>query len=151
MNGRSNPEGMRGPRPAGPAPNKGFTLIEVVIVVAIIAISLSMVGPRIGAGIGRLELNQAAQTVRTFIKLARVHAQRTDREQYVVLDKEQHLIALIGPDMAVIREQEMPRSVEFVLQPDAQVSALYVAPSGMLRGQAVRLRGRTAEIEIALR
>ena len=130
---------------------RGFTLIEVVIVMAIIAISLGMAAPRIGAGIGRIELNQAAQTIRTYIKLARVQAQRADREQYIVLDKERRSVALLGPEMKILRQQTLPRSVDFVLQPDVQATALYVAPSGILRGNPVRLRGRTGEIEIALR
>lgn len=130
---------------------RGFTLIEVVIVMAIIAISLGLAGPRIGAGLGRLELNQAAQTVRTYIKLARLQAQRSDHEQYVVLDKQRRSVALVSPEMKVVREETLPRSVELVLDSDVQATALYVAPSGLLRGNPVRLRGRTGEIEVTLR
>lgn len=130
---------------------RGFSLIEVVIVLAIIGISLSLAGPRIGAGLGRIELNQAAQTVRTYIKLARLQAQRSDREQYVVLDRQKRSVALVGPDMRVAREETLPRSVEFILQSEVQAAALYVPPSGILRGDPVRLRGRTGEIEVSLR
>jgi prepilin-type N-terminal cleavage/methylation domain-containing protein len=129
---------------------RGFSLIEVVVVLAIIGISLTLAGPRIGAGLGRIELNQAAQTVRTYIKLARLQAQRSDREQYVVLDQQRHSVVLVGPEMMVIREEALPKSVQFVLQPDVQTSALYVAPSGILRGDPVRLRGRTGEIEVSV-
>ena len=129
---------------------RGFSLIEVVIVLAIIGISLALAGPRIGAGLGRIELNQAAQTVRSYIKLARLHAQRSDREQYLVLDKERRSVTLVGPDMQVTREEKLPKSVEFILQPDVQTAALYVAPSGILRGDPIRLRGRTGEIEVSL-
>jgi prepilin-type N-terminal cleavage/methylation domain-containing protein len=129
---------------------RGFSLIEVVVVLAIIGISLTLAGPRIGAGLGRIELNQAAQTVRTYIKLARLQAQRSDREQYVVLDQQRHSVVLVGPEMKVTREETLPKSVQFVLQPDVQTSALYVAPSGILRGDPVRLRGRTGEIEVSI-
>ena len=129
---------------------RGFSLIEVVIVLAIIGISLSLAGPRIGAGLGRIELNQAAQTVRTYIKLARLQAQRSDREQYLVLDRKRRSVALVGPDMRVAREEALPGSVEFILQPEAQAAALHVAPSGILRGAPIRLRGRRGEIEVSI-
>jgi prepilin-type N-terminal cleavage/methylation domain-containing protein len=129
---------------------RGFSLIEIVVVLAIIGISLSLAGPRIGAGLGRIELNQAAQTVRSYIKLARLQAQRSDREQYIVLDRQRHSVALVGPEMKVTREESLPKSVEFVLQPEVQTSALYVAPSGILRGDPVRLRGRTGVIEVPI-
>jgi prepilin-type N-terminal cleavage/methylation domain-containing protein len=129
---------------------RGFSLIEVVIVLAIIGISLSLAGPRIGAGLGRIELNQAAQTVRTYIKLARLQARRSDREQYLVLNRKKRSVALVGPDMQVAREEALPSSVEFILQPEAQATALHVAPSGILRGAPIRLKGRTGEIEVSL-
>ena len=119
---------------------------------AIIAISLTLAGPRIGAGIGRIELNQAAQTIRSYIKLARLQAQRSDREQYVVFDRRKQSIALVGPVMNSVREEKLPSSVEFVLEPDVQVSSLSIAPSGIARGNPIRLRGRRgAEIEVSLR
>jgi prepilin-type N-terminal cleavage/methylation domain-containing protein len=130
---------------------RGFTLIEVVIVMAIIAISLGLAGPRIGAGIGRLELNQAAQTVRNVVKFARLEALRFDREQYVIIDNKTRSISLVDHEMNIKREEQLPRSVSFVLAPDAQATAIYVAPSGIVRGQPVRLLGRTGELEVALK
>ncbi len=129
---------------------QGFSLIEVVVVVAIIAISIGMAGPRIGAGLGRLELQQAEQSVKSYLQTARVQARREDRGNYVVLDNARHAVELISADMKLVRERKLPSSVSFVLQPNADIAALYVAPSGIVRGNPVRLRGRTAEVEIAL-
>ena len=129
---------------------RGFSLIEVVIVMAIIAISLSLAGPRIGAGLSRLELTQAERTVRSYIKFARSQAQRSDREQYVVLDRISGSVALVGSELKVLREVKLPSSVEIILGADVETATLYVAPSGILRGEPVRLRGRTGETEVAL-
>jgi prepilin-type N-terminal cleavage/methylation domain-containing protein len=129
----------------------GFTLVEVVVVMAIIAISLTLAGPRIGAGIGRIELNQAEQTVRSYIKLGRVQAQRSDRAHYVVLDRQKRSVVLVNREMKVLREAELPSSVEFVLEPEVQLSAVSIAPSGIARGNPIRLRGRSTEIEVPIR
>jgi len=83
--------------------NKGFSLIEVVIVTAIIALALTLAGPRIGAGLGRLELERADQSIRNFVKLGRLQAQRTDREHYVVIDRKREVITLLDPEMRPLR------------------------------------------------
>jgi type II secretory pathway pseudopilin PulG len=128
-----------------------MTLIEVVIVVAIIAISLSLAGPRIGAGLSRLELTRAERTVRSYLKLARSQAQRQDREQYVVLDAANSLVTLVGSDLKVVREEKLPSSIRIVPASDAEWDTVYVAPSGILRGNSIRLRGANGETEVALR
>ena len=134
---------MTGPR--------GFSLIEVVVVVAIIAISIGLAGPRIGAGLGRLELHQAEQSVKSYLKSAKIQARREDRDQYVVLDNARHSVELISSDLQLRREQKLPASVSFVLDSNSDSAALYVAPSGIIRGKPVRLHGRTGDLEIALR
>jgi len=134
---------MTGPR--------GFTLIEVIVVMAIIAISVGLAGPRIGAGISRLELNQATQIVRTAVRLARIEAQRTDKEQYVVLDQTREVVSLVNSDLIVSHQDSLPRSVSFVLDSPEQEATLHVSPAGIVRGGLVRLRGRSGEVEVSFR
>ena len=130
--------------------SKGFSLVEVVVVMAVIALALTVAGPRIGAGMGRLELEQAAQSVRSFIKLGRVHAQRTDRQHFVVIDRRQESITLLDPEMEPLRTEALPSSVHIVLEPGSDLTTLSIAPSGIVRGESLRLRGRVNEIEIPL-
>ena len=130
---------------------RGLTLIEVVIVMAIIAISIGLAGPRIGAGLGRLELTTAARTVNGLIKTARMQAQRTDRIHYIVLDESRRSASVVTSDLKLFREELLPSSVDFILPGNAPNAALYVSPSGIIRGSPVRLRNRVGELEVALR
>ena len=129
---------------------RGFTLIEIVVVMAIIAIALTFAGVRVSSGMGRLELEQAANSVKLFIRIARIEAQHSNREQYVLLDRQRHSVALLSPEMKIVREEKLPGSVEVVLDRDVETLAMYIAPSGLIRGKAIRLRGRTGEIGVAV-
>ena len=86
---------------------KGFSLIEVVLVMVLVALTLTLVGPRIGAGLGRLELEEAAQTIRGFVKIGGVQAQRTERGYYVVIDRAKKSMSLLDPDMKVVRQKDL--------------------------------------------
>jgi len=129
---------------------KGFSLIEVVVVMALIALTLTLAGPRIRAGFGRLELEQSAQAIRSFVKAGRVQAQRADREYHVVIDRKRDSMALLDAELKVVRKESLPSSVQIILDSDAPVSELTISPSGIVRGEPIRLRGRTGELKITL-
>src|SRR6476646_1423132 len=118
---------------------------------AIIAITLGLAGPRIGAGLGTIELRQSEQMVKAGVQVAKIRARRSDGDCYVVFDNAQRAITVLGPDMQVVREQRLPSSVSFVLQAPMQSMAMDVAPSGIASADSVRLRGRTGEVEVSLR
>jgi len=132
------------------ARDRGFSLIEVVVVMALIALTLTLAGPRIGAGIGRLELERAAQSIRSFVKLGRVQAQRTDREHYIVIDRKRDLITLLNPELRPLREEQLPSSVHIVLDSNLDLDSISIPPSGIVHSKLVRLRGRSGELEIKL-
>jgi hypothetical protein len=117
---------------------------------AVIALALTLAGPRIGAGMGRLELEQAAQSVRSFVKLGRSQAQRTDRQHFVVIDTRQESMVLLDADMRPIRRADIPSSVHIVhSDSDSEFLSFAIAPSGIIRGGPIRLRGRTGDLEVS--
>ena len=59
------------------APVRGLSLVEVMIVMAILALSAGLVGPRIGAGLAQLEIRQTEETLKSFVQIARLAAQRS--------------------------------------------------------------------------
>ena len=127
---------------------KGFSLIEVVVVMALIALTLTLAGPRIGAGLGRLELERTAQTIRGVVKSGRIQAQRTDREYYVVIDRKQDLLRLIDPDMKVLRQEQLPSTIEINFESNVDLASLTISPTGIVRGSAVRLHGKAGDVSV---
>src|SRR5438552_8470365 len=129
---------------------KGFSLIEVVIVMALIALTLTLAGPRIGAGLGRLELERTGQTIRNFIKIGRIQAERADKEYYVVIDRKQASLKLLDPEMKVLRQDQLPSSVHVDFGSQEDVAGLTILPSGIVRGTSIRLFGRAGDLAVQL-
>lgn len=132
-------------------PVRGLSLIEVMIVMAILALSAGLAGPRIGAGLARLEMSQTDETLKSFVQMARLAAQRSDRPHFVIMDGERDRILLLDPDMRVLREGGLPASVEVVPNAEDSVQAIHVPPSGLLRTESLRLRSRLGVSEVGLR
>jgi prepilin-type N-terminal cleavage/methylation domain-containing protein len=129
---------------------KGFSLIEVVVVMVLIALTLTVAGPRIGAGLGRLELERSAQTIRSIIKIGRVQASRADKEYYVKIDRKQDSIALLDPEMKIVRQEELPPSVEIFFESGTDIAGLTISPFGIVRGSKVRLHSRAGDLSVDL-
>src|SRR4051812_16775911 len=113
---------------------------------AIIALAMSVAAPRIGAGMGRLDLNRTVAAIHDFVKIARMEAQRTDQPQYLLFDGRTARISVISPDLSVKRTQVLPSSVEFILPGPEPSATAVVAPSGIVRGEPIRLRWRAGEV-----
>lgn len=129
---------------------KGFSLIEIVVVMALIALTLTLAGPRIGAGLGRLELERTAQTIRGLVKIGRVQAERLDREYYVTIDRKQDTVQLLDPDLKVIRREQVPSTVEINFDSYSNLTALTISPSGIVRGTAIRLHSHAGDLSLQL-
>jgi general secretion pathway protein H len=102
---------------------RGYTLMEMMVVLALIAVAAALVVPSIARGYGNFELRLAATSVSTAFKQARTHAVYEARN-YVVI---------FGP------EQQRSRDI-YIVRDDGK-TAEHVTLSGNLRLLAGQQRG----------
>ena len=75
---------------------RAFTLIEVIVVLAIIAVLAGVAIPRMGASSPRYRIEAAARRVVADIELARQHANQTSSQQAIVFDAASNSYRLPG-------------------------------------------------------
>jgi general secretion pathway protein H len=85
----------RGVRPTGP---RGFTLIEIVVVLAILAVATALVLPSVGRGTESLRLRSEAGRVAALLRQARLEAVSQRRATRVILDPARNTAAMVAGD-----------------------------------------------------
>lgn len=97
MRGTTAPEGMRACRvaPAGVV-RRGFTLIELMVVMVVAAAALGLVMPHFGAALSGMELKGAARDVASGLRYARGRAIALQGETAVVIDLENRSYRIEG-------------------------------------------------------
>ncbi len=131
------------------APLKGFTLIEVLVVLVLLAALTAVVAPSIGRGFGAIELQTTARQVAATLRLARARAVREQRVFLVGFDLEKNRIELMREDLSFRRTFELPESVMIhkvtrkgdVPVDDVRFSCLFV-PNGLSESFEVWLRNK---------
>lgn len=106
-------------RPRGKLKNrrKGFTLIELMIVIVIIGITLGYIGPRIFRGVFASNLDEAARDITAMIQAARSSAVTQHKTFFVRIDLDERKISLYpmpessGQVPELISERPIPDGV----------------------------------------
>ena len=89
--------------------SSGFTLIEIVVVLAILAVATALVLPSIGRGTEALRLRSETGRVAALLREARLQAISQRRATRVTLDRSRNTLALIAGDAEhPVRELAMP-------------------------------------------
>jgi general secretion pathway protein H len=70
---------------------RGFTLLELVVVVAIVGLAAALAGPRLGRGFEALEFERAARGVMSQVRHARAEAIRGRGVRQLILSPVEHL------------------------------------------------------------
>ena len=128
---------------------KGFTLIEVLVVLVLLAALTAVAAPSIGRGFGAIELQTTARQVAATLRLARTRAVREQQVFLVGFDLEKNRIELMREDLSFRRTFELPESIaihkvtrkgEAPLD-DVRFTCLFV-PNGLSESFEVWLRNK---------
>ncbi len=122
---------------------RGFTLLELVVVLALASMLIALVPPLISAAIPGVELKSSARRVASGLRLAREEAIRTGREVAFTLNLEDRSYQVEGP----FRRISLPRGLDLKLvvaesemQNDQIGSIRFFADGGSTGGRIILAR-----------
>jgi len=124
-----------------PSRHRGFTLIEMLVVMVIMVLAYAMTAPMISAGVSGAELKAAARQIAAGLRKARSEAVVSKNEVALTVDVERHQFDLSG-DKRIYR---LPEKIEISLYTaqsellDAKTGAIRFYPDGSSTGGRVTL------------
>jgi general secretion pathway protein H len=133
-----------------PRAESGFTLIELVVVLALAALLLAFVAPRMMGSHGSASLEGAARQMAAALRDTRSEAIRRNRSQAFAIDAE----APSYRSAVSSRPVMLPQATSLVLytttdeQVDEASGAIRFFPDGSSTGGGIRLRRGGAAVEI---
>ncbi len=131
---------------------RGFTLIELLVVLTMIALLATLATPMISRVVPGIELQSAAEGLRTELRLARSAAIRDNRETWLLIDVDS---GAYQRDRAT-RAQAVPPAIRLTLltarreQIDETLGRIRFFPDGSSTGGTVRLLRETRAFTVAV-
>jgi general secretion pathway protein H len=133
-----------------PARARGVTLLELLVVLAIMGLVAALAVPVLGPGVSTSDLKAAARQLAAGMRLARSEAMASRRETFVTIDVEGRRF-LVGTDT---RAHPLPKDVEiqlFTAQKDLvsdKVGAIRFYPDGGSNGGRVTVGAGERKLEV---
>lgn len=115
---------------------QGFTLLELVVVLALATILIAIVPPLITAAVPGVELKSSSRRIAAGLRLAREEAIRSGRDIAFTLDLDEHTYRIDGD----FRQVNLPKGLDLKLTAaesemlDDQVGAVRFFPDGSSTG-----------------
>jgi prepilin-type N-terminal cleavage/methylation domain-containing protein len=122
----------------------GVTLLELVIVLAILSLAVSLVAPRFGNWSDEWTLRSAAEQVAQTVRYARTRALFEQSYYVVEIEPQAHLVRVFNPASGFLRAFALPRgvTVEDGENPPPPVVRLLLPPSGVVEERNLWLTNR---------
>ena len=132
---------MRQGTAAQPHPEQGFTLLEMIAVLAIVALATGLVMPRLSAMRQNLQVKSAAVQLVSGLKITRAAAMRSNDDHALIIDTQRRRYWADG----AVKRQALPRDVSLAFE--AQDNAVGAAgnisflfrPDGTASGGKIKL------------
>ena len=130
--------------------NRGFSLIELLIVLVIIGMASALVIPMFGPGVSTTELKSAARQLASGLRLARSEALAQRRETFLVLDVAGRRFKVDNDP----KEHALPRDIElklFTAQKDLvdeNVGSIRFFPDGGSNGGRITVASGERKFEV---
>ena len=121
---------------------RGFTLLELIVTLAVLALAVAVVTPAIGRGADSLRARTDVAGFAAALRHARERAITTQRVHRVVIDPEAHTLTVVSPPGAVDeREFRETRGLSPRLDlAAARTLEISFDPQGIASGGELRLR-----------
>lgn len=123
---------------------RGVTLIEMLLVTALIGVMVGISFPAVSSGVDSLRLSSATDAVASFLNAALNRAERRQQVMEVTISREQNKISLRSSEAGFLRELTMPSGVTITaILPDdhtmAQERHVLLYPGGTVPRIGVEL------------
>jgi prepilin-type N-terminal cleavage/methylation domain-containing protein len=122
---------------------KGFTLLELIVTLSVIALAVGIVVPVVGRGTETLRGRSEIARFSAMLRHARDQAITTRRGHAVVIDPAAHRVTIVGDPDEVRQTRALPPEIVVEANPPQALTVRF-APSGISSGGEFRLTtGRT--------
>jgi general secretion pathway protein H len=123
----------------------GFTLLEMIAAVCLIALAFTLVMPRLGATRQAMKLRATAVELSSNLKITRASALRNNSDAVLVIDTANRKYATAG----VVKSQQIPRDVALTFEAKAGEATgaakggIRFRPDGTASGGHIKLKSGT--------